>query len=116
MLPRSIEIIGASVGIAIVILGWLARRYPHVGWLQPFDFTRHLSPQQRARRERASNRIVALEMILAAIVIPVAYVLLKVLLFGEFTATGIVVTAALSLTCLAGGISILVRTGASQNS
>lgn len=81
-------------GILAVVFGlaFLARRFPDVTWLQVFRFNPpHLREEQRA------------------MVLPLGYIALTVMLFNSFTPAGIALVAAGSLLCSGLGITAIWR-------
>jgi hypothetical protein len=99
-------------GIVVVYfaLAWLARAMPHVGWLQAFRLpTVHLSEEEKARRRRSANRMAAIEMILAGLVLPLGYLALTVMMFHDLARPATFVVGACSLALIGVGTWILAR-------
>lgn len=86
-----------------------AKANPHVRWLQVFKLG-ELTDEQRKRFRRRHARITGMELILAALVIPMGYVVLKVMFFTAFETGEMLVVGALSLLCFGLGVFVLVRT------
>ena len=58
-----------AIGFA---LAWIARAYPQVAWLRIFRLPAvRLSEEQRAQRRRSSNRMAALEIVVAGLALRV---------------------------------------------
>jgi len=109
VLPESLKIaLGATV-LVILGLGYAARRYPDVAWLQPFDLQRHVDPVRRAQLRRRANVYAGAQLILLGIVIPLGYLALKVILFSSMDRTGMTVALGASLLCIVLGITAIVR-------
>lgn len=103
-LPESLKIIFGIILLAFWVLSVLARRNPHVPWLQAFNFRSRLTPEQQKRLRRASNRTAALELILLGIMIPFGYIVLKLIFFNAMQPGEIVLVACLSLLCMVAGV------------
>jgi hypothetical protein len=91
-------------------LSWLARKHPDVGWLQVFQLpTIQRSEEERARQRRFSNRMAAVEMILAGLVLPLLYALSTVMMMNNFHTLPTIIVLACSALCIGFGIWLLVR-------
>src|SRR5689334_9311584 len=72
------------IAVAFVLNG-LARRNPHVAWLQAFRLpTVPLTQEQKEKRRRHANRMAAVEIILAGLILPLLYVASTVMMFNDF--------------------------------
>lgn len=78
-IPEPLKFILGSLALLIMALGFAARRFPTVGWLQHFDFQRHLTPEQRERNRRRGNRIAAAQFVLFGFVLVMGFILLTIL-------------------------------------
>jgi sterol desaturase/sphingolipid hydroxylase (fatty acid hydroxylase superfamily) len=109
-LPDSVKAILLGVLAIAFALGWLARALPHVAWLQIFRLpTIQLNEEQRARRRRSANRRVALEIILAGLVLPLLYLVSTVMMLNDFKSLPTLIVGACSVSCIGVGIWIFVR-------
>ena len=103
-LPDWLKAIFTVVILVFVGLGYAARRYPHIAWLQPFDLHAHLTPEQRERMRRRANTHTGIEMIFVGLLIPVGYLVLNVMFFSSMSLAGIAIAGGLSILCIALGI------------
>jgi len=109
-LPDSVKAILLGLIAAVFVLGRLSYRFPDVDWLQHFRMpTRHLSEQEKARRHRRASLMAGVEIILAGMILPVLYMLSKVMMFNEPTTLGLMIVGACSLACFCLGIWVIVR-------
>jgi hypothetical protein len=109
-LPDSIKTALLGVIAAVIVLGWLARRLPHVAWLQAFRFAQvQASEDEKERRRRSANRLAAGEMVLAGVLLPMGYAALTVMMFNDFEPLMAAAVAAGSVLCIAAGIWVYVR-------
>jgi len=91
-------------------LSWLARKRPDVAWLQVFRLpTVHLSEEERIRRRRVANRITALEIVAAGLVLPLLYALSTVMMFNDFKTLPTIIVGVCSVLCIGLGIWLFVR-------
>lgn len=107
---RTVQLV--ALGILAVVLGLsaLARRFPHVAWLQLFHYhLPRLSEQQRAKMRQRANFYAGVEMILMGVVLPMLYVAVTVMFFNAFTTTGIVLVIAGSLLLVGLGVTAIWR-------
>lgn len=107
---RTVQLV--ALGILAVVLGLsaLARRFPHVAWLQLFRYhLPRLSEQQRAKMRQRANFYAGVEMILMGVVLPMLYVAVTVMFFNAFTTTGIVLVIAGSLLLVGLGVTAIWR-------
>ena len=109
LLPQSVQIVLLALIVIAFALSRAAKANPHISWLQVFRLG-ELTEAQRRRFRRQQDRIAGVELILAALVIPMAYVALKVMLFTAFTRGETLLVGALSLLCFGLGVFILIRT------
>jgi nitrate reductase gamma subunit len=101
--------------VQLVILGILAgvfglsalsRRYPHIGWLQPFRFNWPQLPQaQRERMRRRANVHAGIELILIGFAVPIVYVGSSIMTFSDPTAGGLTISIAIAALLIALGIT-----------
>lgn len=103
-LPESVKIVLGVAVLVIAALGYAARRYPHVAWLQPFDLQRHLTPEQRARARQSANVGAAIHIMLLGVIIPIGYFALKVMFLTSPTTGELVAVGAASALCFVIGI------------
>jgi hypothetical protein len=109
-LPDSVKAILGGLIAAVFVLSRLAVRFPDVAWLQHFRLpTPNLTEEQKARRHRRAGRLAGLEIILAGLVLPMLYILSKVMMFNEPTTLGLTIVVACSVVCIALGIWIIAR-------
>ncbi|MBI4729995.1 MAG: hypothetical protein HY775_10945 [Acidobacteria bacterium] len=110
LFPHSAGAILLGVLAIVFALAWLARARPHVAWLQVFRLpTVHRSEEQRAARRRSANRMAALELILAGLVLPLVYVALTVMMFNDLKTLPMLLVGAGSVTCVGLGIWAFLR-------
>jgi hypothetical protein len=110
LFPDSVKAI--LFGVIVVAFGMnrLARAFPDTAWLQHFRLQMpHLTDEQKARRRRHANLMVGLEIILAAFVLPLLYLLSKVMMFNEPTTVGMFIVGACSLACIGVGSWVIIR-------
>ena len=109
MLTEELKITLGVIVIVIMGLGYAARRYPQVAWLQPFNLQRHLTHQQRERLQRSGNVTAGAQLILLGIAIPLAFFALEVMFFSKTTGLEMASVAGASILCIALGIVAIVR-------
>jgi hypothetical protein len=108
LLPRSLQIVLVLlVGLAFA-LSWAAKQVPEVRWLQSLRLPEP-SEEQRRRLRRRQERIAGAELVLWALLIPLGYFALELILFVEPTWQEILVVGGLSLLCLVAGVVALAR-------
>ena len=109
-LPDSVKAILFGLIVIVFVLSRLANRFPDVEWLQYFRLpVRQMSDEERERRRRRANRMAGLEIMLAGLVLPLLYLVSKVMMFDEPKPLGLIIVGALSLGCIVLGIWIFVR-------
>ncbi|MGH7560427.1 MAG: hypothetical protein ACRENB_05345 [Gemmatimonadales bacterium] len=109
-MPRSVEMILASVAAVVLALSFAARRFPAVAWLQAFRFDPpQLREEQRARMRRRANIYAGIELILLGLVLPIGYLALTLMFFNSITTAGVVLTALGSLLCIGLGITAIAK-------
>jgi hypothetical protein len=98
-------------GIAAVLFGLsaLARRFPHIAWLQHFYFELpKVSEEQKAKMQRRATLHAGLQLILLGIVLPMGYVVLTVMMFNDVTRKAMTIVLTGSVVCIALGITAIV--------
>jgi len=108
-LPESVQIVLLGLMVLVFGLTRAAKANPHVRWLQPFKLGA-LTEERRRRFRRQGDRLAGMELILAAVIIPMGYVALKVMFFTAFTRGEVLLVGAVSLLCFGLGVYVLVRT------
>lgn len=108
--PDSVKAILVGLIAIAVALGWLARTFPHVTWLQLFRIPdSQMTEAQREKQRRASNRHTAVEIVLVGLALPVGYVLLTVISFRELETMPMAAVGVGSVLCITFGIWSFVR-------
>ena len=86
----------------------LAKKRPDIRWLRPF---RDAWPQPTAEQRRTLGRrmtmYIGAELILIGLCIPLGYIALTVMMFHDFTRTGIVLTWIATLLCMGLGFAAI---------
>jgi hypothetical protein len=103
-LPEPWRSLLALAGITIMVLGWAAQRWPDVEWLRHFDFSSHLTPEQRERLQRRDFALGGMQFVLLGLVIPLGYLVLEAMTFSSVTTLELVLVGAVSLVCLGVGV------------
>jgi hypothetical protein len=102
---RTVQLVLGGLVVVLVALSAMSRRFPDVGWLQPFRFNApHLSDEQRARMRQRANVYAGVELILLGIVIPIAYFALTIMMFNEPTFLGSTIAIGSSIVLIALGV------------
>ena len=105
------EKIQALAGLLFAVfwgLRLLSRRTPGNAWAQAFARAfPEPSKEHRRRFARRTNLYIGAQMMLMGFVIPLGYVALTVMMFHDFTRTGIALTAAASLLCIGLGVAAM---------
>jgi hypothetical protein len=110
ILPDKLKAILLGLLAIAFALGWLARAFPQIGWLQFFRLPRiEMSEEQRAHRRRSANRLAALEIIIAGLALPLVYVIATVMFFNDFKTIPTIIVNVWAVLCIAIGIWIFVR-------
>jgi hypothetical protein len=110
LLPDGSETIALGLFAAAILVVWLARRFPDVTWLQPFQLrTFQLTEAQKARHRRAGNRQAALEIMLMGLMLPVLYLLSSLFMFNDPKATPMAIALAGMVVCFGVGIWLFAR-------
>jgi hypothetical protein len=137
-LPESVKIIMGVWVILIFTLGYMARRRtriarrrrrewlltqprevraafeatdhhePNIGWLGNFRMP-ELPPERVQRMQRTSTILAGAKLIMLGVALPVGYVVLTAMMFGEFEAALTALIGFLSLLCITLGIIAIVR-------
>ena len=103
-----------AILLGVIVIGFglnrLAIAFPDIDWLQKFRLpVREMSEEERARRRKSGNRMAALEMILAGLILPFLYLASTVFMFNEPGTFGMIVVGVLSLSCIIAGIWIFAK-------
>lgn len=107
---REIQIVLGGLLAVMFGLSELSRRFPHVGWLQPFRYERpRLSEEHRARMRRRANVYTGVELIMIGIGLPLAYVALTVMMFNDITPKAMAIVLTGSALCIGLGVAAIVR-------
>jgi hypothetical protein len=101
---------------AMVAVWWglclLARRFPHVPWLQHFRLPRSgLTEEQQARVSRRAAAYAGAQLILLGLVFPLGYVVLTVMTFNTVRSGTLTLVLAGSVLCVLLGITAIVQSG-----
>jgi hypothetical protein len=97
---ETIQLIVLGIVGSLFVLSLVSRRLPRVRGLQPFQHAfRPLSPAQREVARRRSDMLAGVQFILLGLVLPVGYVVLKIMMFNEPTTQGFLIAGAGSLVC-----------------
>ena len=108
--PDSVKAILLGVIAVVFVLSRLAVRFPDVAWMQVFKRpVPNLTEEEKARRRRRANRMAGIEIILAGLILPLLYLLSKVMMFNEPTTFGLIIVGACSFACIGLGIWIFAR-------
>ena len=105
------EVVQAVTGVAFfVVLGLsaAAKRRPDIAWLQAFKLP-EVPRQQRERHRKLSNRLAGMELILLGLCLPIGYVVLTVMTFGDLDTWWMIGVGLASLGCIALGVTALVQ-------
>ena len=109
-LPDSVKAIVVVLVVVGFVLTSLAPRFPNVAWLQMFRLpVRHISEEEKARQRRRASLMAGIQIILAGLVLPMLYLVSKVMMFDEPTRLGMIIAAACMLACIGVGIWVIVR-------
>ena len=110
LLPDTVKAILLGLFAIAFTLLWLARALPQVAWLQVFRLPAiQLSEEQKSRRRRSANRLVALEIMVAGLALPLLYLVSTVMLFNDFKTLPTIIVTACAILCIAIGIWVFVR-------
>src|SRR5919197_3353894 len=84
--PERLKLALAALIVVVMVLALLGKQYPDVAWLQVFRSpANRLTNEQRTRIRRSQNRLAGVELILAGVIVPLAYFALTVMFFNEPT-------------------------------
>jgi hypothetical protein len=109
-LPNWVKAILLGVIVVAFGLNRLASAYPQVEWLHKFRLpVWEMSEQEKARRQKSGNRMAALQMILAGLILPFGYLASTVFMFNEPGTVAMIVVGALSFLCISVGIWLLAK-------
>ena len=109
-IPDSVKAIIVVLVVVGFVLTRLAVRFPDVAWLQIFRLPiRQLSEKEKTRQRRRANLMAGIEMIFAGLVLPLLYLLAKVMMFNEPTTLGLFIVLLCSLACIGLGVWVIVR-------
>ena len=107
-----VQLVILGVLAAVFGLSALSRRFPHVGWLQPFRFNwPQLSDAQREKMRRRANVHAGIELILLGFAVPIVYVGSSIMMFNDPSARGLTISVALAAVLIALGIIGVWRNG-----
>jgi len=110
ILPDKLKAILLGLLAIAFLLGWLARAFPQIAWLQVFRLPGiKMSEEQRARRRRSANRLAAMEIIVAGLALPLVYTVATVMTFNEVKTTPMIIVNTCAVLCIVVGIWIFVR-------
>lgn len=108
--PDTVKAILLGLIAIAFVLGRLGRALPHVAWLQVFRLpVIQMSEEERVRRRRSSNRMTAVEIVLAGLALPLLYFVSTIMLFSEPKTTPTIIVTVCSVLCIALGIWIFLR-------
>jgi hypothetical protein len=98
--------------VAIVfVLTLLARKMPHVAWLQFFSIPDYRTDEQKLRAERSADMLAGFEMILAGMAAPAVYIFSTIMFFNEPSSAVLLVVGAFSLVFVGLGLRVILRAG-----
>lgn len=101
-----LQVVILTVLAAVFGLSSLSRRYPHVGWLQPFRFNwPQLSEEQRERMRRRANVHAGIQLILLGVAVPIVYVGSSIMMFNDPSVRGLTLSVAIAALLIALGIT-----------
>ena len=104
-MTSTIQLIILTLLGALFGLSALARRYPHIGWLQAFHIKRpQLSEEQQARIRRRANIDAAIQFVLLGFGVPVVYVVSSVMMFNDPSTVGLIISGTIGLGLIVLGI------------
>lgn len=104
--------IGMAVIAGGIVIVWIARRFPTVAWLRPFQlamFQVQLSEPQKARRRRWASIQAGLEIMILGLLIPAGYVLSKVMMFDNINSGPLAISLAAMLACFVLGFWVILK-------
>jgi hypothetical protein len=105
-----IQLVLAGLLALVFGLSRLARRHPHVAWLQGFrDVFPQPSEAQRAMMRRRADFYAGVQLILMGVALPLVYWAATVMFFNDFTAKAITLVLAGSVLCIGLGIAAIWR-------
>ena len=107
---QTLQIVALLLLGAVFGLSALARRYPHVGWLQPFRIERpRLSEEQQAKIRQRANIHAGVELILLALVLPIGYFIVTLMTWGDASTLGITLVLVGSVVLAGLGVTAIWR-------
>jgi L-asparagine transporter-like permease len=110
LFPDSVKMILLGLLAAVIVLSWLAKRMPHIAWLQNFRLPENrLTPAQRERLRKSQNRMAGVEFMLLGVIAPFGLIVLSLMFFSEPSTMEWVLVGAFSIVCVALGITALVK-------
>jgi hypothetical protein len=104
------QIVVGSIVAVVYGLSALARRFPHVPWLQHFRLP-WLTEEQQARTRRRANAYAGAQLILLGLIVPVGYLVLTVMTFNTVRGGTLTLVLAGSVLCVLLGITAIVQGG-----
>jgi hypothetical protein len=109
-LPDTVKAILVALIATVIILGLLAKRFPHMAWLQVFRLPENrLSAREQERHRREQNRLAGVEFILLGIGIPLVYLAVTMMFFAEPALGVSLIIGASSVLCIALGIVAIAK-------
>lgn len=100
------------LGIVAVFFGlsWLARRKPHIGWLQAFRLPeRRMSEEEKRRRVSFANRMSGTEFVLLGLALPLVYGAVTLMTWSDFDPVPTAIVLLVSGGCIVLGIWIVAK-------
>lgn len=98
-----------SLVALLIVLTALARRMPHVTWLQFFSVPANRTEQQDSKMRRSGNVLVGFEMILAGMAIPAVYLFSTMMFFNQPSRLGLLLVGVLSLLSVWFGMRVILK-------
>lgn len=110
LFPDSVKVVVGGVVVMLFVFNRLAVALPHVNWLQRFRLPEpRISEEERAKRRRRGNRLAAIEMVLAGVILPFGYLASTVMFFNEPGAIAMVAIGVCSLGLIAVGVCVFAK-------
>jgi hypothetical protein len=107
---ETVQTVVVSLGLVLLGLAVLSRRFRNVAWLQHFRFDHpRLSEEHRARMQRRAQMWAGVKFILLGLVLPPGYLVLEVMMFSDISKAELAVVLAGSVLCIGVGITAIVQ-------